>query len=258
MADVKTGAEHLRSLRDGRAVYIDGERVEDVTAHPAFRNACAAAASLYDYQARPENLDRMTFAAEGAETGGYRRMNRAWQKPRTYEELVARRRALVEWAELSCGFLGRAPDHVASALVGQVLGIEVFRRHGEARAKALLDYFDYVSRNDLYLSYVIINPQADRSKGVGRAAARPRRAPRRRGQRRYHRARRQDARHRHDSGERAAGRQSTAATAGRRRPRHIVRRPGGDPGPEDPVAQILRGARGLARRQSALLTLRRE
>ena len=31
----KTGADHLRSLRDGRAVYIDGERVADVTTHPA-------------------------------------------------------------------------------------------------------------------------------------------------------------------------------------------------------------------------------
>ena len=163
----KTGADHLRSLRDGRAVYIDGERVEDVTAHPAFRNACAAAAALYDYQARPENLERMTFAAEGATSGGYQRINRAWLKPRSYDELVTRRKALVEWAELSCGFLGRAPDHVASSLVGQVLGIEVFRRHGEARAKALIDYFDYARRNDLYLSYVIINPQADRSKGWG-------------------------------------------------------------------------------------------
>jgi 4-hydroxyphenylacetate 3-monooxygenase len=37
----------------------------------------------------------------------------------------------------------------------------------EARATALLDYFDYASRNDLFLSYVIINPQADRSKNWG-------------------------------------------------------------------------------------------
>src|SRR5256885_2220661 len=163
----KTGEDHLRSLRDGRAVYIDGERVDDVTTHPAFRNACAAAAALYDYQARPENRERMTFAPESAGAGGYARINRAWQKPKSYGELVPRRRALVEWAELSCGFLGRAPDHVASSLVGQVLGIEVFRHHSEARANALLGYFDYASRNDLYLSYVIINPQADRSKAWG-------------------------------------------------------------------------------------------
>jgi 4-hydroxyphenylacetate 3-monooxygenase len=82
METCKTGEDHLRSLRDGRAVYIDGERVEDVTVHPAFRNACAAAAALYDYQSRPENLERMTFAPEGG-TGGYKRISRAWLKPRS-------------------------------------------------------------------------------------------------------------------------------------------------------------------------------
>ena len=33
-----TGAEYLESLRDGREIWIYGERVEDVTTHPAFRN----------------------------------------------------------------------------------------------------------------------------------------------------------------------------------------------------------------------------
>jgi 4-hydroxyphenylacetate 3-monooxygenase len=159
----KTGAEHLAALRDGRAVYIDGERAADVTTHPAFRNAVGSAAALYDFQSRPENLERMTFMPPG----GKRRINRCWQRPRNLEELVQRRRALVAWAEQSGGFVGRSPDHVASSLLGQVIGIEVFRRHGEARARALLDYFDYASRNDLFLSYVIINPQADRSKAWG-------------------------------------------------------------------------------------------
>jgi 4-hydroxyphenylacetate 3-monooxygenase len=170
MATVKTGADHLAALRDGRAVYIDGERVDDVTTHPAFCNAVASAAAFYDYQADPANLERMTFARAGAVDGGYARINRCWQLPASYDELVARRRALSEWAELTCGFFGRSPDHVASSLVGQVLGIDVFRRHGEARAKALLDYFDYASRNDLYVSYVIINPQAEREKAWGEQA----------------------------------------------------------------------------------------
>ena len=42
-----TGAEYIASLRDGREVYIDGERVADVTAHPAFRNAVRSIARLY-------------------------------------------------------------------------------------------------------------------------------------------------------------------------------------------------------------------
>ena len=47
MTVAKTGAEHIASLRDGRTVYIDGALVEDVTTHPAFKNAVQSSASLY-------------------------------------------------------------------------------------------------------------------------------------------------------------------------------------------------------------------
>jgi 4-hydroxyphenylacetate 3-monooxygenase len=159
----KTGAEHLKSLQDGRAVYIDGELVPDVTQHLAFRNSVASAAALYDFQAAPENIELMTFALDGAN----RRVNRGWQMPRSYAEMVARRRAMMAWAERSFGFMGRSPDHLASALVGQRIGLDVFARYNEARAKAFAGYFDYASRSDLFLTYVIINPQADRSKDWG-------------------------------------------------------------------------------------------
>ncbi|MDH4077920.1 MAG: Pyoverdin chromophore biosynthetic protein pvcC, partial [Acidimicrobiia bacterium] len=43
-----TGAEYLESLRDGRTVYFHGERVKDVTTHPAFRNSARSVARLYD------------------------------------------------------------------------------------------------------------------------------------------------------------------------------------------------------------------
>ena len=43
-----TGAEYLETLRHGREVYIDGERVADITTHPAFRNSARSIARLYD------------------------------------------------------------------------------------------------------------------------------------------------------------------------------------------------------------------
>ena len=159
----KTGADHIKSLQDGRTVYIDGKLVDDVTTHPAYRNAAASAALLYDYQSSPENLELMTFIPEGAT----RQVNRCWQMPHDYDELLQRRKALQAWARVSYGFLGRSPDHVASSLIGQRMGIEVFRKHGPARAKALEDYVNYATTNDLYLTYVIVNPQADRSKDWG-------------------------------------------------------------------------------------------
>src|SRR6516164_3180867 len=163
MTDCKTGSEHIKSLKDGRTVYIDGKLVPDVTEHSAFRNSVKSAALLYDYQARPENIELMTYLPEGSN----RRINRAWQMPRNYDEMIKRRRAMQAWASLSYGFMGRSPDHLASALVGQRMGIEVFERHGPKRAQALRDYFEEASRNDYFLTYVIVNPQAERGKDWG-------------------------------------------------------------------------------------------
>ena len=108
----------------------------------------------------------MTFVPEGSN----RRVNRAWQMPRNHAEMVQRRKALQAWAALHYGFMGRSPDHVASTLVGQRMGLDVFQKHSADRAKAFADYFEEASRNDYFLTYVIINPQAERSKDWGQQA----------------------------------------------------------------------------------------
>ena len=59
-----TGAEYLESVRDGREIWIYGERVKDVTTHPAFRNTVRMIARLYDAlhdpatKADPHDRDR--------------------------------------------------------------------------------------------------------------------------------------------------------------------------------------------------------
>ena len=160
---IKTGAMHLDSLRDGRAVYIGGEKVADPVDHPAFRNAVRSYAALYDFQAA--NPELMTFTTE---TGA--QVNKQWSLPTSYADLVDRREALEAWAGEHYGFLGRSPDHVASCLSGMVMGLKVFEDYDPARAKALKDYFAYARDNDLFLTYVIINPQADRSKTANEQA----------------------------------------------------------------------------------------
>ena len=51
---MRTGSDYLRSVNDGRRVLVDGERVKDVTAHVAFREAARSVARLYDIAAAPE------------------------------------------------------------------------------------------------------------------------------------------------------------------------------------------------------------
>jgi len=161
----KSGGDHLASLRDGRSIYIDGARVEDPTSCRAFRNVASSVKRLYDFANSPANRDLMTFETE---TGG--RANRIWQLPASYADLIERRKALEAWTALHAGFLGRAPDHVASCISGMRMGLAVFEGYDPARAKALEGYYRYARDNDLYLTYVIINPQADRSKGAAEQA----------------------------------------------------------------------------------------
>src|SRR4051812_33658084 len=85
---LRTGADYLKSLRDGRKVLVDGEWVADVTEHPAFREAARSVARLYDIAAAPENRELMTFPSP--KTGAP--VLRAYQIPKTAADLRARRR----------------------------------------------------------------------------------------------------------------------------------------------------------------------
>ena len=154
----KTGADHLDALRDGRKFYLNGELIEDHVDHPAFQKVVRTGAALYDYASAPENLEKMTFVSPSSG----RRVSRAWQLPTSYEELVQRRHALHEMSRMTCGWVGRSPDHVASALSAMVMSIDLFKRHSPARAKALMDYFTWARDNDIWSGYAIVPAPIDR------------------------------------------------------------------------------------------------
>ena len=101
-----TGAEYLASLRDGRDVYIYGERVEDVTTHPAFRNAARSVARLYDALHDPKTKDVLTWPTDTG-SGGY--THKFFRAARSREELIAQRNAIAQWARMSYGWMGARP-----------------------------------------------------------------------------------------------------------------------------------------------------
>lgn len=161
----KSGQRHLDSLNDGRKLFIDGKSVDNVTTHPSFRNVAASVGRMFDFANSPANLDLMTFETEN---GG--RANRIWELPGSYDALKKRRAGLEAWTNLHGGFMGRAPDHVASCIAGMYMGLGVFEAYNPKFAGNLADYYRYARDNDLYLTYVIINPQADRSKSASQQA----------------------------------------------------------------------------------------
>ena len=150
---LKTGLEHLESLRDGRVVYIGSEKVTDVTSHPAFRNAAHSIAAIYDMKAAPENRDAASFVEDGETFSAY------FLRARSREDLEKRTALHRKIAAMSHGLLGRSPDHVASFVAGMSICPEVFGKYGDN----LTRYYEHMRRQDIYACYAVIPPQAARN-----------------------------------------------------------------------------------------------
>jgi 4-hydroxyphenylacetate 3-monooxygenase len=83
-----TGKEYLESLRDGREIFVYGERVKDVTAHPAFRNAARSIARLYDALHDPAAQGVLTCPTDTG-SGGF--THKFFRVARSREDLIGQR-----------------------------------------------------------------------------------------------------------------------------------------------------------------------
>src|ERR1700726_5304380 len=154
-----TGAEFLESLRDGREVYIYGERVKDVTTHAAFRNAAASVALLYDALHDPKTKDVLTAPTDTG-SGGF--THKFFKAARSREDVVAQRDAIAQWARMSYGWMGRSPDYKASLM--NTLGAN-FDFYGKFSGNAKA-WYRRAQENVLFMNHAIVNPPVDRSRPV--------------------------------------------------------------------------------------------
>ena len=151
------GARYLASLRDAREVYIYGERVKDVTEHPAFRNACRSIARLYDALHDPKQRDILT----GLDRSGTR-THKFFKPCYSAEDLREAREAIAAWSRLSYGYMGRTPDYKA-ALMGSLASEPEFYAPFDESAH---QWYRRYSSQVLFLNHCLINPPIDRSKPV--------------------------------------------------------------------------------------------
>ncbi|VVJ17737.1 4-hydroxyphenylacetate 3-monooxygenase (EC [Amycolatopsis camponoti] len=154
-----TGDEYLESIRDGREIWAYGERVDDVTKHPAFRNTARMTARLYDALHDPEKRDVLTTPTDTG-SGGF--THKFFRAPKSTTDLLGDRDAIAEWARMSYGWLGRSPDYKASFLT--TLGVDP-GYYGEFEGNARRWYAE-AQEKVLFWNHAIINPPVDRHKAA--------------------------------------------------------------------------------------------
>ncbi len=151
------GEQFLKSLRDGREIYIYGERVDDVTTHPAFRNTARMVARLYDALHDPKHKDKLlvpTDTGNGGMTHAY------FKSPKNLAESIAGRDAIAEWAKITYGWLGRAPDYKA-AFLGTLGANADFYDPWQANAKR---WYKFSQERVPFVNHAIIHPPVDRNR----------------------------------------------------------------------------------------------
>ena len=151
------GKEFLESLRDDREVYIYGERVKDVTEHPAFRNTSRMLARFYDALHDPAKKDKLTIPTD---TGNGSFTQAYFRAPKTLDELVKGRDAIAEWARIGYGFIGRAPDYKA-AFLGTLGANSDFYDPYQDNAKR---WYKYSQERVPFVNHAIIHPPVDRDR----------------------------------------------------------------------------------------------
>jgi 4-hydroxyphenylacetate 3-monooxygenase oxygenase component len=158
----RRGKEYLQSLRDGRALYVRGEKVADVTTHPAFREASRTLAGLFDLQHDPHHSETLTYKSPA--TGDP--VSVSYLMPKSGEDLVRRRRANRLVAEQTYGMISRTPNLLAQIVTQWAMNREIFDALGKKFGDAICGYYEYCREHDVALTHAIVSPQYDRSKGL--------------------------------------------------------------------------------------------
>ncbi len=160
---MRTGAEFIASLNDGRRVWVGDELIEDLATHPKTKGYVEAIAKFYDLHHDPEFQDRTTFVDEA----GVRR-SRVWFIPRTKEEL-RQRRAFYEtmMREVGGTAFSRMPDSSNAVLLTYIDDPEPWETQsigteGRPLAQNIRDKWAFFADEDIYTSAMFIDPQTDR------------------------------------------------------------------------------------------------
>ncbi|HYB89490.1 MAG TPA: 4-hydroxyphenylacetate 3-monooxygenase, oxygenase component [Candidatus Binataceae bacterium] len=162
----RSGNNYLSTLKKlDAAIWLGGERVKDVTAHPAFVNCARSVASLYDMQL--EHVEQMTYRTEDGGRAGY-----SFIQPKSADDVGRRARMMKAWAEWGCGMLGRSPDYLNAGIAAMAAAHEFFALSDPRFGANIVKYYRAARDHDWCAAHALENAHASRAlESAGRADA---------------------------------------------------------------------------------------
>lgn len=149
---IRNGSQYLAGLRDGRDVWLHGQKVGDVTSHPGLSRGAHTLASFLDKQFDPVLQDKLTYEDHGV------RYAMSFKTPRNKQDIGARGEAFYEWATWSCGMFGRTPDYKNASVMAFASAAQFLADGRPEFAENMRAYYEFVRSNDKVLTHTLVNP----------------------------------------------------------------------------------------------------
>lgn len=155
---IRTGAQYKDSIRDGRRVYINGEKVADVTMHPQFKPLVDIRAHIYDMQHDAATRNTMTVV-QGGEINAVGNA-----LPYTQDDWWAKRRATDCMLESIGGIVTRVGDETVGEMWSLFDGADVLAEIDPLFARNIENHIGNVLKADPFHVSANTDPKGDRSK----------------------------------------------------------------------------------------------
>ncbi|HEX2278940.1 MAG TPA: 4-hydroxyphenylacetate 3-monooxygenase, oxygenase component [Candidatus Tectomicrobia bacterium] len=156
----RTGQDYIKGLQEQpREVWLDGQRIADVTTHPALCHGVRSIAALYDMQHDAKLRDEMTYRSP---TSGHP-VGLSFIVPKSLDDVQRRGRMMLHWARASCGMMGRSPDFLNVNFAAWAAASDYFARNRPEFKTNIERYYEYIREHDLTLTHALINLQRQRS-----------------------------------------------------------------------------------------------
>ena len=155
---IRTAAEYLDSIRDGRQVWINGEKVDDVPTHPMFKPVVDIRARIYEMQHDAATRDTMTYEEDG-ETFAV-----GLKLPHTQEDWYRKREATDAVMDDIGGIVTRVGDETVGEMWSLFDGQDVLNEVDPQFSQNIRDHIDRVIRIDPFHVSANTDPKGDRSK----------------------------------------------------------------------------------------------
>ena len=155
---IRTGQEYRESIQDNREVYINGERVKDITVHPQFKPIIDIRARIYDMQHEEATKDVMTVEQDGDTNAIGNAL------PYTQDDWWAKRRATDTVLEDVGGVVTRVGDETVGEMWSLFDGQDVLSEIDPQFAKNIENHIYKVLKHDPFHVSANTDPKGDRSR----------------------------------------------------------------------------------------------